>query len=394
MNQDQIPFKKRRPSFLRRVLTFLVTLALVLGAVFLILHYDQLNFDAVRRRFSYRSLERSDNGQTESFSYGEGRGLRFLPVGSDLLVCSENAIRLYSGGGGLYIDETVSLAHPAADSAGSYALVYDAGGQQLFAVSGREMAWNLTLEEGRSLLSASVNPSGYAAVTSEAEESGFKGAVTVYDPAGSPVMQVKMSSGFVMDAALSPDSETLAVLTVGLDGGNFESRLSFYSLDRQAGETEPAASCTLGNQVVLALQWADQGLWCLGESEVALVSGAGEALASSSYAGRFLKEFSLEGADFAAVLTGKYRAGSSAELTVVEHGGARRTLPVEEQVLSLSSAGRYIAVLTADRLDIYTKNLELYDILEGTQSARTAIMRPDGSVMLIGSETARLYVPQ
>ena len=67
---------------------------------------------------------------------------------------------------------------------------------------------------------------------------------------------------------------------------------------------------------------------------------------------------------------------------------------MEEQVLSLSAAGRYIAVLTADRLDIYTQDLTLYNTLEGTQSARAVLMRSDGSAMLIDSETARLYVPQ
>jgi hypothetical protein len=44
-------------------------------------------------------------------------------------------------------------------------------------------------------------------------------------------------------------------------------------------------------------------------------------------------------------------------------------------------------------LDIYTKDLTLYDSLEGTQGARTVVLRSDGSAMLIGSETARLYLP-
>ena len=67
---------------------------------------------------------------------------------------------------------------------------------------------------------------------------------------------------------------------------------------------------------------------------------------------------------------------------------------MEEQVLSLSAAGRYVALLTADRLDIYDQDLELYHTLEGTQSARKALQRSDGSVLLIGSDTARVYLPQ
>mgnify|MGYP000079106269 FL=1 len=399
MNRDEQASRRKRPGLLLRFLAFLVTLALVLGAVFLVLNYDKLNFDAVRRWFSYRSLERSDNGQAESFSYDGGNTNRFTPVGSDLLVCTENTIRLYSGSGSVYVDETVSLEHPAADSEGSRALVYDAGGQYLFAFSDRALAWDLTLDDDLSLLSATVNSAGYAAVT--AEQNGYKGSVTVYDPSGASIMRLALSSSFIMDAAVSPDSKTLAVLTIGLEDGNFESRLSFYSMDESsytmdehATEPTPSAVCSLGNDVILDLRWGSGGVWCLGESGAALVSPSGERTASTDFTGRYLKEFSLEGDGFAAALVGKYRAGTSADLVVLAEDGESRSLPVEEQVLSLSAAGRYIAVLTADRLDIYTQDLTLYNTLEGTQSARAVLMRSDGSAMLIDSETARLYVPQ
>ena len=74
-------------------------------------------------------------------------------------------------------------------------------------------------------------------------------------------------------------------------------------------------------------------------------------------------------------------------------GQAVGALDIGEQVLSLSAAGRYIAVLTADRLDIYTSDLRLYDSLSGTQNAQKVLMRADGTAMLIGAKTARLYIP-
>ena len=94
------------------------------------------------------------------------------------------------------------------------------------------------------------------------------------------------------------------------------------------------------------------------------------------------------------MLLGKYRAGTQAQLVVTDSAGeATATLDVGAQVLSLSAAGRYIAVLTADRLDIYTSELRLYDSLSGTQGAQKVLMRADGTAMLIGSKTARLYIP-
>ena len=43
------PQKKKRPNFLVRLLAFLVTAALVLGAVALVVNWDKINLDALRR---------------------------------------------------------------------------------------------------------------------------------------------------------------------------------------------------------------------------------------------------------------------------------------------------------------------------------------------------------
>ena len=177
--------------------------------------------------------------------------------------------------------------------------------------------------------------------------------------------------------------------------GNFESRVDLYRLDRTEEETEPDWTCPVGNNAILDLRWTSSGIWALGESGLYIVSGDGALSGSYDYGGRYLKAFSLDGDGTASLLLGKYRAGSTAELlTINASGELAAALPVEEQVLSLSAAGRYVGVLTADRLDIYSQDLELYNTLNGTQNAQKVLQRSDGSAMLIDSTTARLYVPQ
>ena len=68
-------------------------------------------------------------------------------------------------------------------------------------------------------------------------------------------------------------------------------------------------------------------------------------------------------------------------------------MDLDEQVLSIAAAGRYIAVLTGDQLDIYTSDLELYSSLSGTQGARSVLLMTDGSAILLSAETASFYVP-
>ena len=64
------PKPKKRPNRFVRFLAFLVTLALMMGAVALVANYDKLNFDFIKRWFSYRTLARNDSGQAESFCWG------------------------------------------------------------------------------------------------------------------------------------------------------------------------------------------------------------------------------------------------------------------------------------------------------------------------------------
>lgn len=173
----------------------------------------------------------------------------------------------------------------------------------------------------------------------------------------------------------------MALLTIGLTDGNFESRVDLYRLDRTEEETEPDWTCPVGNNAILDLRWTSSGIWALGESGLYIVSGTAcspaptttGALPEGLFPGRGRHRLPP---------AGEIPAGSTAELlTINASGELAAALPVEEQVLSLSAAGRYVGVLTADRLDIYSQDLELYNTLNGTQNAQKVLQRSDGSAM-------------
>lgn len=387
------PPPKKRPNLFVRFLTFLVTLALVVGAVILVANYDKLNFDSIKRWFAYRNLSRSESGQSESFSFDSDISSTFAVLDGDLLVCSDTNLRLYSGNAQLYVNQTVSMEHPTVRVAGNTALIYDIGGKDLFVYRDRTEVFSLPLDEDQQFIAADINEQGWLVVVTQ--ESGYKGIVTVYDSSFAPQIRLRLSSRFVMDAAIAPDSQSVALLTVGLDGDAFQSRVDLYRLDRTEEETEPDWTCSVGGDAILSLRWNSSGIWALGESSLSIVDADGTLKGTCDYGGLYLKNFSLDGDGTAALLLGKYRAGTSAELWVVSPDGTvRASLPTEEQVLSLSAAGRYISLLTADRLDIYNQDLEIYNTLDGTQSTQKVLQRADGSTMLIDSTTARIYVPQ
>ena len=62
-------------------------------------------------------------------------------------------------------------------------------------------------------------------------------------------------------------------------------------------------------------------------------------------------------------------------------------------MLDLAAAGRYVGVLTASGLTLYTRDLEIYQTLENTVGVQNVVLREDGTAFLVGNDTARLYIP-
>lgn len=384
----------KKPNILLRLALALLTLAVVLAGVAVVVYRDRLNLDDFKRWYTYRSLTLNDSGQADSFHHSGSNDDVFVDLDGDLLVCGKNAVSLYSGSGVQYIDQSVSFSSPAAHSAGGAAVVYDAGGNDLYVYRKREQVFSLHSD---ALLSARLNGSGLLTVVSQ--QAGYRGVVTVYDTDFNPAAALSLSSVYIMDATVSNDGGTLCIASVFQSDGDFTSSLLLYNLgqltaDGVSRDAVPFASCPLDGSLVLELDSSGDRHWALGDRGLWVLDAQGATLGRLDWSDRILKACSLSGDGFAAALLGRYRTGSQSTLSIVDSDGALTgSLDLDEQVLSISAAGRYFAVLTADRLDIYTKDLSLYSSLTGTQGAQKVLLHRDGSAILISSGTARLYVP-
>ena len=388
MNQDAPARKPKKPNIFTRLLILAVTAALVAGALLLVVFRDRLNLDAVKRWLTYRSLETSDTGQAAPFTHAGGDKLSFACLDSGLLLSSDAGAHYYSFSGEVYAQEVLAMENPVLSASSTAGVVYDAGGQSLFLFREGQETFHLSLEGGGDLLSARVNDSGWLTVT--AQQSGYKGVVTVYNADGSEVIQISLSSTFVVDAVLSPDCRTVAVITMGQEGGSFQSQVLFYPVDRE----EPSAQASLQGAAVLDLDYESGLLWVLGEDRLLTVSDRGEVTGSYVFDQSYLKGCSLGGDGFALVLLGNYRAGSASQAVTVDGEGqviSQRSL--SGQVLDFDSAGSYCCLLTGSELSVCTRELQPYASLSPTQGARHTALSPDGSALLADSQQAWLFIP-
>ncbi len=390
--EKEAPQPKKRPNRLVRLLTFLLTVALIVGAIYLVANRDRLNFDALKRYFNYRSLARQDSGGGQSFSYQGGDGLTLANCDGDLLSVSQTGVRLYSPGGTAYVEDTFTMKNPVCQVSGDAAVVYDAGGSALKVYRDRACVFDLGKADA-TILSARLSQGGYLSVVTRS--SGYKGVISVYDSDYSHIMDLQLSSAYVLDATMSPDGRSLLAVTAGQAEYLFSCTLARYSLpDLDPENPVPSETWALNNSLPLDVIWDDDGVRVL--SEYAALAAGGDLEQTGRYAwpDRYLKRYSLLCDDSFAVLTGKYRSGSQTTLEVIDRSGeVRASMDFSSSILDLSAAGKYIGVLTSRELSIYTRDLELYASIENTDNASRLVMLPDGSAYLAAQGSAWLCLP-
>lgn len=382
------PKRVKKPNILVRLLAFGVTAALMLGALVLVVYRDTINISALKRWLTYRNMTTSETGESAPFSHAGGDKLSIAYLDSGIVTVSAAGIHYYGLDGAHLAERVLTMENPVLSASRTTAVAYDAGSQSLFVYRGGEERFSFSLSGGADLLSARPNDSGWVAVT--AQQSGYKGAVTVYDAQGEEVIQISLSSVFAVDAAISPDRQTVAVVTIGQENGSFFSRLLFYPVDQK----EPSAQVDLGDLIVLDLDYEDDLLWVLGEDQLLTVAPDGQSVQTFSLGSSHLKGCSLGGEGFALLLTGRYRSGSADRAVIIDRSAQMaRSMELTGQVLDYAAAGEHCALLSGSRLTIFNSALETEATLDNTQAARQTDLAANGSALLANDQQAWLFIP-
>ena len=379
---------KRLSPVTKRILALILTGVFLCSGVVLVVYRDQFNLDDLKRHMTYRSLEKDDQGQTAEFTYTRDATNAFASLNGSLVLCSDTALQLYSNSGVLYIDRQVKMNDPVISVCGTYAVVYDVGGNNLYVIHNKEVVFEYTSKTGCDLLSARVNENGCLAVVEEA--SGYKASVRIYNSAFKLVLAENVSSEYVVDAVISPSNSQFAVVSIAQRSGKFSSIVSLYD----GKEGDQLASTVLEDQFILELHWQSNNIWLQGNDSATVLDQELNVLGTWSEPNQYLQGYSLNGDNYAVEVASWYKAGGSGEVLLIdERGDTACSKAISGEVLSVSAAGRYIAVLTAEALTIYTSNdLEEYAQINNNGSKR-AIIHSDGATMMIGADSTWLYVP-
>ena len=384
--QEEQPRRLRQKKKSRKWLWLTLTVLVVLGAVAAAVLWDANSFDGLRRSIIYARAEKDETGCAKLYYYENDATSRFAAIDGSLVTVAANQVRLLDERSQVLYQNSVRFLHPDLGSGGGVAVAYDIGGTGLDALDSKGLRWQQETEG--ELIAVTVNPHGY--VTAVYNKSGAKAAVTVWDSNGAAVFTFQSAQRFVMTAALGQDDRTLAAVTMGQEDGKFQSFLVLYHTDSD----KMVATTPVDGGVAYALETLQREFCAVTEQGLYLLDSGGELKASYSYGGQFLRRCVVGDGGWAALLLSRYKSGGYASLITVDgDGNELGGCDIDGEVLDISTAGRYVAVLFSDRLTIYDKYLTEVATLPDVSEVRAVLMRADGSAVLAGASGASLYLP-
>ena len=318
----------------------------------------------------------------DAFSFDAHSGNQYANVNGGLAIASVSGLNVYNADG---TERTVlqsAMTTPNIQSAGDLALAYDAGGYSLL-TAGKGSGAKLNVVKA----AISFAQCGGKAIIASLENAGK----AVKGESGTTVYRWLSSSQYLPTCTVSKGGTYLAVVALGQENGIFESRLVVFRTDSE----EIYSSITLGNELFYDLKFLDGDILCaVGESSCMWLKMDGTLLGRYSYGGAYLKDFDFGGNGFLTLSLNMYKAGNRCTVvTVGSDGKELGSLYFSEEILDTSSAGGYVAVLTANGMDLFDKSMERTASLDTTQGATAVLARPDGTVVLLSGGTGRVFTP-
>ena len=381
-NPGAQPAEKKR-GLARRLLSLLLVLCAVLAVVVLTTMEDGRHFASLRRWLMYGE----SSATRDVYIYAADASNRYGRLGDCLLVVSPNTAQMCLDDGTILYDLSLNMASPQVSAGSRLASVCDAGGDTLYVLDRNGVRRTMKTERGLCYYAARLNEGDYLAVTEQ--KGGYKASVSVYDADGEIVFHFDSHDSYISDAVVTPDCRSVVMVSLDSQDGAFASRLLVYDLDsaRQTG------NIPIRDGLVQDLSCIGKRVLSLCDKRFTITGLDGERLLDRPYGNLYLHKYALTGADFCALLLGRYQSGNICTLTTYDLERQLASLELAEEVLDMSAAGDSLAVLYGESLVVYDRELQERARLASTDYAGQVRMEEDGTVLLISGTSAWRFLP-
>jgi len=353
MTGDEKPRKKKR-RLLGIIFSF-ISIAILTYIAIRLISGQELGISRLSGLFS----PRAPVAAADEYNFDVGGSRVFADLGGSLAAAGTFGLQVLDVSGAETLRDPFRMTSPAISAATGRAIAFDIGGTAVRVFDETRIA--AAIEVTGTIISASINKNGWFCVCSQ-ERGAFRSIVTAYDNRGRDVYRVSLASDYAISAILSPDNKRLTVLSLTDKG----SRITFYDLNSET----PGGVFDHPGGLILDIRYLTGGdVLAVTQESLLTVDAGGNGLGLYGFSGRRLGGYVLD-SDFIILYLLDYGLGYSGRLvTLTENGEILGELASSREIISMSSAEGYLAVLRNEGLSFYDKELDELAAREGSASA-------------------------
>ena len=356
-------------------MAIITSIIVIVGAVLFFLYRDKLT-NALSVAASTGDETFSDS---KPYTYENGSRQLFGLVGENLAVSSSTGLQLLDSNGKTICRQVFSMTNPGLSTAEDYCAFYDVGGKSLRVFRNGVCT---SMDTEYPIISVSAGSSGQLAVAEQ--ETGYKGTVTVYNNGGAPIYKWYSGTGYTLDAMVSADGSSLAVLCAESTG----SVIHIFKLSSE----EEVSSIALPNELAFKLCYLKSGELCvLSENAIHFYSESGKELQSYSFGSSFLAQYELSD-EICAVVLSKYLSGSEVTLlSFSSDGNIIGSVDLDAEPVSLFAQKQKLLTLCSDEIFVFANDLRTLSQGHVITGSKSAVLTPRGGIYLLSSHFAEKY---
>lgn len=366
-----------------RLFIFIIVLVIV---SLLVLFGTQFGGGSLRRIVYMIGSGVSGSAEETTIQFDSSDANRFHAFSGGFAVLSTDGMHIYSMSGKEKSFTALTYHSPSIAGSKKTVAAYDRNGQSFTILNDKKVL--LEQQTDAPIINLVMNDAGAFSLITAGPD--CKSLVTVYSSSIRELYKLHSAEQYILSAPISQDSKRMATLSFSASSGQFAGQVAFYQLDRE----EPLVSHTLPDCMPISANFKSNGdLVVLCEDRILLFSSSGEKKKEQLFDGLSVANASLTSRSMASVLLDMYNIGGYSRLLLFQGNEDPKTINFSEDVFSISSAGNYTAVTFSDRIVVYQPDGSEYHSFPLAQSARSCIMREDGTVFAIGSNYATLLIP-
>ena len=325
----------------------------------------------------YISAAVSSIGSGDGYPYSVS-GVSVSNIGitnSDLVLVYDDSVKVLDSTAKELSSLSHSFDHPTADLNSGRILLYDLGGKDFRVQSKTRILYEKQLDY--IILTGAMGKDGSAVIASRAD--GAESMLTVYDSRSREVFQWKCSKEHIVSCDISDNGKNYAVSVMGVQNGTVYSKVYIFNKKN----TEPTSSFEYTDSAVSSVKFLSNDTLMVMGNNVCEIIENNAVKEKIDVSVNTPSRLFVSDTGTAVLVLSKYSSTTQKIVKVYDKSGAETySCEIDGIVKSVSSDGRYTAVLTGSSVQIFNRKGEM---------SGSANVNGDAEIVAVSSRNTYVY---